>query len=131
MSSGPPPAVAAVRVAVRRLLASVRPAGVLVACSGGADSVAVAAAVAFEAPRLGIPAGLVSVDHGLQDGSAEWAAAAVELGRALGLDPLLVRRVTVGTAGGPEAAARTARYTALAEAAQTAQAAEEVRPAEA
>src|SRR5215203_5591315 len=131
MSSGPPPAVAAVRVAVRRLLTAVRPAGVLVACSGGADSVALAAAVAFEAPRLGIPAGLVTVDHGLQDGSADRAAAAADLGRGLGLDPVLVRRVTVGTAGGPEAAARSARYTALAEAAQTAEPAEDVRVAQA
>ena len=39
------------------------------ACSGGADSVALAAATAFEAPRVGMRAGLVTVDHGLQDGS--------------------------------------------------------------
>jgi tRNA(Ile)-lysidine synthase len=109
--------VAAVRVAVRRLLRQVRPAGVLVACSGGADSVALAAATAFEAPRLGVPAGLVTVDHGLQDGSAAWAAEAAELGRSLGLDPVLVRTVAVGTGGGPEAAARTARYAALSAAA--------------
>ncbi len=114
------PAVAAVRVAVRRMLTEVRPAGVLVACSGGADSVALAAATAFEAPRLGIPAGLVTVDHGLQDGSAQWAAETAELGRALGLDPVLVRSVTVGTDSGPEAAARTARYAALSAAAGTA-----------
>src|SRR5215207_8790324 len=113
MSSGPPPAVAAVRVAVRRLLTAVRPAGVLVACSGGADSVALAAAVAVEAPRLGMPAGLVTVDHGLQPGSAGWAAQVAELGRSLGLDPVLVRPVEVGASGGPEAAARTARYRAL------------------
>jgi tRNA(Ile)-lysidine synthase len=111
------PEVAAVRVAVRRLLAEVRPAGVLVACSGGADSVALAAATAFEAPRLGVPTGLVTVDHGLQPGSAAWAAETAALGRGLGLDPVLVRRVEVGTAGGPEAAARAARYAALAEAA--------------
>jgi tRNA(Ile)-lysidine synthase len=111
------PAVADVRVAVRRLLGEVRPAGVLVACSGGADSVALAAATAFEAPRLDVPAGLVTVDHGLQEGSAAWAAETAELGRRLGLDPVLVRRVEVGSAGGPEAAARTARYAALAEAA--------------
>jgi tRNA(Ile)-lysidine synthase len=117
------PAVAAVRVAVRRILTEVRPVGVLVACSGGADSVALAAATAFEAPRLGIPAGLVTVDHGLQDGSAQWAAETAELGRALGLDPVLVRPVTVGTDGGPEAAARTARYAALSAAADTATAA--------
>jgi tRNA(Ile)-lysidine synthase len=111
--AGPAPAVAAVRVAVRRLLAEVRPAGVLVACSGGADSVALAAATAFEAPRLGLGAGLVTVDHGLQDGSAGRAAAVARLGRRLGLEPVLVVRAEVGTAGGPEAAARTARYAAL------------------
>jgi tRNA(Ile)-lysidine synthase len=105
--------VAAVRLAVRRLLAEVRPAGVLVACSGGADSVALAAATAFEAPRLGVPAGLVTVDHELQAGSADRAAAVAELGRGLGLDPVLVCRAEVGTAGGPEGAARTARYAAL------------------
>jgi tRNA(Ile)-lysidine synthase len=109
--------VAAVRVAVRRALVAGGPPGVLVACSGGADSVALAAAVAFEAPKLGVPAGLVTVDHGLQAGSAGWAADTAALGRALGLDPVLVRTVTVGTAGGPEAAARTARYEALAAAA--------------
>ena len=105
--------MAAVRLAVRRLLAETRPAGVLVACSGGADSVALAAATAFEAPRLGLPAGLVTVDHGLQAGSAGRAAAVAELGRRLGLDPVLVCPAEVGTAGGPEAAARTARYAAL------------------
>lgn len=105
--------VAAVRVAVRRLLSAELPECVLVACSGGADSVALAAAAAFEAPRLGVRAGLVTIDHGLQDGSTERAAAVADLGRRLGLDPVLVRRVAVGTAGGPEAAARTARYAAL------------------
>jgi len=55
---GPDPAVAAVRVAVRRALGEL-PAGmpVLVACSGGADSLALAAATAFEAPRAGRRAG--------------------------------------------------------------------------
>lgn len=109
--------MAAVRVAVRWALRAAGPPGVLVACSGGADSVALAAAVAFEAPKLGVPAGLVTVDHGLQDGSAGWAAEVVALGRRLGLDPVLARTVAVGTAGGPEAAARTARYPALTEAA--------------
>ncbi|WP_369259219.1 tRNA lysidine(34) synthetase TilS [Geodermatophilus amargosae] len=110
--SGPPPAVAAVRSAVRPgLRASAQP--VLVAVSGGADSLALAAAVAFEAPRAGVPAGAVTVEHGLQPGSAQRAHDTAGLLRGLGLGPVLVVPVAVGTAGGPEAAARTARYAAL------------------
>jgi len=86
---------------------------VLVALSGGADSLALAAATAFEAPRAGIRAGAIVVDHGLQQGSDAVAARAAEQARALGLDPVIVTRVEVGTAGGPEAAARDARYGAL------------------
>jgi tRNA(Ile)-lysidine synthase len=88
---------------------------VLVACSGGADSLALAAAAAFVAPRLGIAAGLVTVDHGLQDGSGAQASRVAALGYELGLDPVEVVRVTVGADGGPEAAARAARYAALAQ----------------
>ncbi|MFJ6661116.1 tRNA lysidine(34) synthetase TilS [Streptomyces sp. NPDC091377] len=103
---------------------------VLVACSGGADSMALASALAFEAPRLGIRAGGVTVDHGLQPSSAERAEDVVLRLRALGLDPVEATSVTVGRessspahgtayAGGggrrvgPEAAARDARYAAL------------------
>ena len=107
---GPAPAVATVRSAVRAALTD-RP--VLVACSGGADSLALAAATAFEAPRAGLRAGLVTVDHGLQAGSAEQAVRVAGLGYELGLDPVEVVRVDVDGAGGPEAAARAARYRAL------------------
>lgn len=86
---------------------------VLVALSGGADSLALAAATAFEAPRAGLRAGAVIVDHGLQQGSDAVAARAADQARALGLDPVVVERVEVATAGGPEAAARAARYAAL------------------
>jgi tRNA(Ile)-lysidine synthase len=109
---GPAPAVAQVRGAVRAALTgSDQP--VLVACSGGADSLALAAAVAFEAPRAGVAAGGVTVDHGLQPGSAERAAATAALLGNLGLAPVTVVRVDVGADGGPEAAARNARYDAL------------------
>ena len=108
---GPAPAVAAVRSAVRAVLPSHR--FVLVACSGGADSVALAAAVAFEAPRAGVRAGLVTVDHGLQPGSAVRAERLAAVGYELGFDPVEIVPVSVGTAGGPEAAARAARYAAL------------------
>ncbi|MCM0641232.1 tRNA lysidine(34) synthetase TilS [Cellulomonas wangsupingiae] len=115
--TGPSPAVAAVRVAVRRALADVPPgATVLVACSGGADSLALAAGLAWEAGTrtgAGWRAGAVVVDHGLQSGSHDVARAAADACRGLGLQPVRVVRVDVGADGGPEAAARTARYAAL------------------
>lgn len=85
----------------------------LVACSGGADSLALAAATAFEAPRAGLDAGLLTVDHGLQDGSADQAQWVAAIGYELGFDPVEVLRVEVRGPGGPEAAARAARYAAL------------------
>jgi tRNA(Ile)-lysidine synthase len=87
---------------------------VLAACSGGTDSLALAAALAFVAPRAGLLAGGVTVDHGLQDGSASRAADVASALSALGLDPVRRVAVSVGDHGGPEAAARTARYAALA-----------------
>ncbi|MDF9878550.1 tRNA lysidine(34) synthetase TilS [Cellulosimicrobium cellulans] len=112
---GPAPVVAAARRAVRGVLGDLDPGSlVLVACSGGADSTALAAATAFVAPRLGLRAGAVVVDHGLQAGSAGVAADAAERCRGLGLDPVEVRRVLVPASGdGPEGDARAARYAAL------------------
>ncbi|GAA1242280.1 tRNA lysidine(34) synthetase TilS [Oryzihumus leptocrescens] len=117
--TGPHPAVAATRVAVRPALTEAGPGSrVLVGCSGGADSLALAAAIAFEAPRLGVVAGAVVVDHQLQPGSAEVAAAAAGQCRALGLEPVEVVSVQVtGGGSGPEAEARRARYAALEQAA--------------
>jgi len=113
--SGPHPATAATRVAVRRELARIEQAQtgsvVVVACSGGADSLALGAAVAFEAPRRGLSAGAVIVDHGLQEGSSAVAGRAAEQCRGLGLNPVEVVTVQVAPSGaGPEAAARDARY---------------------
>jgi tRNA(Ile)-lysidine synthase len=108
------PPIADLRRAVRGALDDFdQRALVLVALSGGPDSLALAAALAFEAPRAGLRAGAVIVDHGLQTGSADVAARAEQQARALGLDPVRVERVHPGTEGGPEAAARTARYAAL------------------
>ncbi len=109
------PAIADVRRAVRESLSPLADTGglVLVALSGGPDSLALAAATAFEAPRAGLRAGAVIIDHGLQPGSADAAAAAAHHAENLGLSPVLVVPVSVGTEGGPEAAARTARYAAL------------------
>ncbi|MER7797343.1 tRNA lysidine(34) synthetase TilS [Microbacterium sp. NPDC096154] len=111
------PAVAAVRLAVRSALAPLPDgATVLVALSGGADSLALAAATAHEARARGIRVGSVTVDHGLQDGSHEIALRAARQAAGLGIDPIVVR-VEVGADGGPEAAARAARYAALRDAA--------------
>jgi tRNA(Ile)-lysidine synthase len=110
------PAVAEVRRAVRGALAGLEPGStVIVGLSGGADSLALAAAVAFEAPKRGIGAVAVVIDHALQDGSADAAATAAAIARDLGLDARVVR-VDVAADGdaGPEAAAREARYRALA-----------------
>ena len=116
---GPSPAVAEVRNAVRGCLADLA-AGevVLAACSGGADSLALAAALAFVAPRAGLRGGGlrgggVTVDHGLQPGSAQRAAEVAALLAELGLDPVVAATVTVAKKAGPEAAARAARYEAL------------------
>ncbi|WP_329019518.1 tRNA lysidine(34) synthetase TilS [Micromonospora rifamycinica] len=118
--AAPAPSVAAVRVAVRRALAGLPADGpVLVACSGGADSLALAVATAFVTSRLGRSAGLVTVDHGLQAGSVERAAAVAEWAGRVGFDPVEAVPVTVaGRPGGPEAAARQARYQALTDAAR-------------
>jgi tRNA(Ile)-lysidine synthase len=115
---GPAPAVAAVRAAVRGAVRDLAPGDlVLVACSGGADSLALAAAAAFEAPPIGVRAGAVTVDHRLQPGSADRADQVARQLAGLGLEPVEVATVDVGSAGGPEAAARAARYRALGDAA--------------
>jgi tRNA(Ile)-lysidine synthase len=107
------PAVAAVRLAVRRTLTPFEERTVLVACSGGADSLALLAATVFETRRRGVRVVGTVVDHGLQDGSAEHTARVVEQMAALGVDETASIRVRVEGGAGPESAAREARYDAL------------------
>lgn len=121
---GPAPSVARVRVAVRGMLQALLDEErlqaddlVLVACSGGPDSVALAAQTAFVAPRLGLRAGAVVVDHGLLLGSAAVADRAAATCTGLGLNPVLVERPTPPPRA-TETAARAVRYAAL-EAART------------
>jgi tRNA(Ile)-lysidine synthase len=112
------PAVAAVRLAVRRELAGPL-ATVLVACSGGADSLALLAAAVVEGRRAGRRVVGVTVDHGLQEGSQDHADRVVAQMAALGVDETVGVRVRVDSRGqGPEAAAREARYAVLEEVAE-------------
>jgi tRNA(Ile)-lysidine synthase len=87
---------------------------VLVACSGGADSLALLSAAVFEGHRSALRVVGVTVDHQLQEGSAAHAQRVADQMRELRADDTIVATVTVSAAGlGPEAAAREARYRVL------------------
>ncbi len=79
-----------------------------VALSGGPDSLALTAVAAAMLPTTAL-----IVDHGLQPGSAAVAAAAQRQAEELGCVKAQVLCVQVDGDGGPEAAARDARYRAL------------------
>jgi tRNA(Ile)-lysidine synthase len=79
-----------------------------VALSGGPDSLALTAAAAAVRPTTAL-----IVDHGLQPGSEAVAETAKRQAMTLGCVAAQVLQVQVGSAGGPEAAARVARYAAL------------------
>lgn len=107
-----PAAVAEVRRALRQGVPDAGSGPVLVACSGGADSLALAAAAAAVCDDVH---GVV-VDHGLQAGSDAVAERARVQLVGLGVTAA-VRPVVVGTGpDGPEGQARQARYAALREA---------------
>lgn len=92
---------------------------VLVACSGGRDSMALAAVSHIVCTSMGVRCGVVIVDHGLQEGSERVAGEAADRCRALGLGPVIVRNATMQARGeGLEAAARQARYNELCAAAR-------------
>jgi tRNA(Ile)-lysidine synthase len=82
-----------------------------VALSGGPDSLALCAVAAARQPTVAL-----IVDHGLQSASGDVAETARRQALELGCADAQVLRVVVGRRGGPEAAARAARYSALREA---------------
>ncbi|MGH4021167.1 MAG: ATP-binding protein, partial [Pseudonocardiaceae bacterium] len=109
--AGPDPAVSQVRTAVRRFLAAhAGGPAVAVACSGGADSLALAAATIHCGSRVGLAVHGLVVDHGLQPCSGRVAADAAATMQQLGCTTVSVLPTTVNGKGGPEAAARRARY---------------------
>jgi tRNA(Ile)-lysidine synthase len=105
----------AVRSALEKLSAGDR---ILIACSGGADSLALSWAVAVEAPRLALQVSAVTIDHQLQDGSEKQSERVLEQLAELGIDDGEVVKVKVDMRDGLEASARRARYEALNEVAE-------------
>jgi tRNA(Ile)-lysidine synthase len=97
-----------IRKAVKPWLSGLTSETILFGCSGGADSMALAAALLKEAGNTKvIPA---VVDHGLQKDSAEIAAQTVSKLKALGYSEVATARANVEVTDGLEASARRARY---------------------
>ena len=105
------------RRAARNALAHFEPGDrILLAVSGGADSLLLAAATNLEASKVGIQLNALVVDHQLQNGSGDVALSAQKKLIELGITEAKVTQVLVSNNsgnGGMEAAARTARYKAL------------------
>ena len=87
----------------------------VIAFSGGLDSTVLLHALHAAAQSRGVPLLAVHIDHGMQAESAAWAEHCAAVAGQLGVE-YAQQRVEVGLAGGkgPEAAARDARYAALA-----------------
>lgn len=88
------------------------PTALLLAVSGGSDSLALALATLAVAPRLGHEVVTLTIDHAARDDSADEAARVRDQLTALGARAE-VRRVQAGSRGGPEGALRQARWEAL------------------
>lgn len=117
----PHPAIAAARADLSRLLSTV-PADtpLVVAVSGGSDSMALALVAQYVARHDGRDCSCVVVDHGLREESTVEARDVVERLRALGFEDVSLVAVDVRRQGGGwEAGARDARYEALADIART------------
>ena len=102
------------RRAARNALAHFEPGDrILLAVSGGADSLLLAAATTLEANKVGIQLSAIVVDHQLQSGSGDVAVLTQKRLGKLGIAEVKISQVEVVGAGGMEAAARRARYDAL------------------
>ena len=105
--------VPAVRSAVRSWLEKFDAGDlVLIAVSGGADSLALAYALSLEAPKLAIQLHAVTIDHQLQAASSAQATKVVQQMKSLGIETT-IEKVTVNMVNGLEASARKARYSAF------------------
>lgn len=94
----------------------------LVAVSGGADSLALAAALFIEAQPLALNPIAITIDHQLQDNSHLQAERVVQQMKEFGYVQVLTKKVLVNLESGLESGARDARYEALAKSAEETQA---------
>jgi tRNA(Ile)-lysidine synthase len=107
-------AIVAIRNAVKPHLARLEAGDVLlVAVSGGADSLALASAVLKESKEFALTPVAVTIDHQLQNGSGAQAEKVVEQLKEMGYEKVICKKVVVTTESGLEAGARDARYQAL------------------
>ena len=105
-------ATLAIRHAVRPWVQSAD-ARILLGVSGGADSMALAAATLAEAKAAGIDVIAIIIDHQLQDGSNQVAAKASEELVRIGFETIEIIAVDVELLDGMESSARRARYEAF------------------
>jgi tRNA(Ile)-lysidine synthase len=107
-------AIVAIRNAVKPYLARLEAGDkVLVAVSGGADSLALASAILKESEEFAITPIAVTVDHQLQSGSGAQAEKVEKQLKEMGYGKVICKKVVVTTESGLEAGARDARYQAL------------------
>ena len=103
-----------VRSAVRQHLATLSAGDrILVAVSGGADSLALAGALLAESKELLISCIGVTIDHQLQDGSDIQARKVINQLERIGFSEVISQEVVVDQSAGLESGARDARYAAL------------------
>ena len=107
-------AIVAIRNAVKPQLARLEAGDkVLVAVSGGADSLALASAILKESKEFAITPIAVTSDHQLQSGSGAQAERVEKQLKERGYGQVIIKKVVVTTESGLEAGARDARYQAL------------------
>lgn len=112
-------ATVAVRNCVKPFLAELEAGDTfLVAVSGGADSLALAAALLIESKSLALNPIAITIDHQLQENSHLQAERVSGQLREFGYDEVLIQKVVVTLESGLESGARDARYAALSKSAE-------------